>query len=180
MEHVIEAATSGRAKCRGCGQRIDKGSVRFGEQVENPYNDGVAMLWFHPPCGAFKRPEPFLEALSKTEANEPPTHIEDRDTLVAAANRGVEHRRLTRLDAVEHAASGRASCRHCRERIDKGALRIKLVWFEAGRFEPSGFLHLGCAAAYCESTDILARVRRFTHELADADWATVEAGLVGT
>ncbi|MDD9964807.1 MAG: hypothetical protein OXR73_01175 [Myxococcales bacterium] len=179
MEHVIEAATSRRAKCRGCGQRIDKGSLRFGEQVENPYNDGVTTLWFHPTCGAFKRPEPFLEAAEKMTEREGADTPDGFDALTAAAQRGLEHRRLARLDSAEAAASGRASCRHCRERIDKGALRIRLVWFEAGRFEPSGFLHLTCAAPYCGATDVLPRIRQFTTGLSDEAWAKVEQALAG-
>ena len=31
MAHVFESAPTGRAKCRGCGQPIGKGEIRFGE-----------------------------------------------------------------------------------------------------------------------------------------------------
>ena len=68
--HVIEPATSGRAKCRGCSQPIAKGELRFGERMPNPYGDGEMTLWFHLPCGAYKRPEPLLEALESTEADD--------------------------------------------------------------------------------------------------------------
>jgi hypothetical protein len=60
MPHVIEHATSGRAKCRGCGGRIDKDALRFGENRPNAYGDGEMTLWFHVPCAAYKRQEPFL------------------------------------------------------------------------------------------------------------------------
>src|SRR6478736_6926755 len=61
MPHVIEPATSARAKCRGCDQKIDKGELRFGERQPNAFGEGEMTLWFHVPCAAFKRPEPFLE-----------------------------------------------------------------------------------------------------------------------
>ena len=69
MPHTIEPAASGRAKCRGCGQKIAKDELRFGERLENPYGEGEMTLWFHLVCGVYKRPEPFLEMLAKTDAD---------------------------------------------------------------------------------------------------------------
>jgi len=37
MPHVIEPATSARAKCRGCDLKIDKGELRFGERQPNAF-----------------------------------------------------------------------------------------------------------------------------------------------
>ena len=39
MDHVIEPASSGRAKCRGCGRAIAKGELRLGERLPNPFTD---------------------------------------------------------------------------------------------------------------------------------------------
>ena len=66
MPHVIEPAPSGRASCRGCGGKIPNGSLRFGECLPNPYADegGEMTHWFHLPCAAYRRPEPFLETLA--------------------------------------------------------------------------------------------------------------------
>ncbi|NIL99791.1 MAG: hypothetical protein GTN89_02335, partial [Acidobacteria bacterium] len=60
MPHVLEPATSGRAKCRGCGQAIKKDEIRLGEKLPNPFAEGEMTHWYHPPCAAFKRPETFL------------------------------------------------------------------------------------------------------------------------
>ena len=79
MPHTIEPAASGRAKCRGCGQKIAKDELRFGERLENPYGEGEMTLWFHLVCGVYKRPEPFLEMLAKTDAD-----LESIDTPAAA------------------------------------------------------------------------------------------------
>ena len=62
VAHVIEPASSGRAKCRSCDQPIAKGELRFGERQPNAFGDGEMTLWFHLPCAAYSRPEPFLEA----------------------------------------------------------------------------------------------------------------------
>ncbi len=173
MAHRIEPATSARAKCRGCGERIATGELRFGEVLPNPFADGEMTLWFHLDCGAFKRPEPFLEAL---EALREP--LEDGERLAAEARRGLAHRRLPRVDGAGRAPTGRAQCRACRAPIDKGAWRVGLVFHEEGRFEPSGFVHARCAPAYFETADILSRVRRFSPALGEEDLAELQADLL--
>ena len=50
MPHLIEAATSGRAKCRGCGGTIENQTPRFGERIANPFGRGDATLWFSTPA----------------------------------------------------------------------------------------------------------------------------------
>ena len=170
--HRIEPASSARAKCRGCGERIAGGELRFGESLKNPFADGEMTLWFHLECAAFKRPEPFLETL---EAQSEP--LEDRERLAAEARLGLAHRRLPRVDGAGRAPTGRAQCRACRAPIEKGAWRIALVFYEEGRFAPSGFVHAGCTRAYLETTDVLSRVRRFSPELREDDLALLAAEL---
>jgi hypothetical protein len=164
MAHLIETAPTGRAKCRGCGRRIAAAELRFGERLPNPFADGETTYWYHLDCGAFKRPEPFLEALAARE--EP---LDGRERLESEAKRGVAHRRLPRVDGAERAPTGRAQCRSCREPIAKGAVRIRLVFFEDGRFEPSGYVHARCARTYFETTDVLPRVKRFAPDLGNED-----------
>ena len=166
--HVIEPAATGRAKCRGCGRAIAAGELRFGERLPNPFADGETTLWFHLECAAFKRPEPFLEAVSaRTEP------LPDGERLRTDAERGVAHRRLPRVNGAERDPSGRARCRSCKEAIAKGAWRIPLVFFEDGRFEAGGFVHARCAGTYFETLDLLPRVRRFSPGLGDEDLAAL-------
>ena len=50
MPHVLERATTGRAKCRGCGSAIAKDTVRVGDAVPNLFADkegAEAMHWYH-------------------------------------------------------------------------------------------------------------------------------------
>lgn len=162
MAHVIEPATSGRAKCRGCGKRIEKGELRLGERLPNPFAEGEMTHWYHVVCGAYKRPAPALEALAETSET-----VEDAERIAAEVRLGVEHRRLPRVDGAQRAPTGRARCRSCRETIDKQAWRISLVYFEDGRFQPSGFVHARCAPAYFGTTELLPRVRHFSPELDD-------------
>ena len=172
MAHVIQPAPTARAKCRGCGERIAAGVMRFGEVLPNPFAEGELTQWFHLECAAFKRPEPFLETL---EARTEP--LEDADPLRAEAQRGIAHRRLPRVSGAERAASGRAQCRSCRTAIEKGAWRIALVFHEEGRFSPSGSIHPRCAQAYLETTDVLPRLKRFSPALTEEDLRAIEAEL---
>jgi Poly(ADP-ribose) polymerase and DNA-Ligase Zn-finger region len=71
VPHVFESAPSSRSRCRGCAGTIERGELRFGERLPNPYAEGEMTLWFHPVCAAYKRPQPFLEALGQTLENVP-------------------------------------------------------------------------------------------------------------
>ena len=160
VPHVFEPASSGRAKCRGCGQTIARGELRFGERLPNPFADGEMTLWFHPLCAAYKRPDAVLQALAEAAAGVP-----DAAALEKAARGSAAHRRLPRIDGAERAPSGQAKCRNCKQRIERGAWRVRLVFFEEGRFMPGGNVHLECREAYFETGDILSPVLHFSPAL---------------
>jgi len=162
VAHVFEIAPSGRARCRGCGQRIERGERRFGERLPNPYAEGEMTLWFHPLCAAYKRPEPVLEALEASAGD-----LADREVLERAARGSAAHRRLPRIDGAERAPSGQAKCRSCREPIPREAWRIRLTFYNDGRFDPGGFVHFGCREAYFETRDIAEQVLHFSPALSD-------------
>lgn len=164
MAHVFESAPSGRAKCRGCGQLIPRGELRFGEHVPNPYAEGEMTLWFHPLCAAYKRPEPLLQALTQTRED-----IPHREELQAAALASLAHRRRPRIDGAERAPSGQAVCRSCRQPIARGSWRVRLVFYEDGRFSAGGFVHLACRKAYFETDEILDQVLHFSWALSEGE-----------
>jgi hypothetical protein len=175
MTQLIQEAPTARAKCRGCGERIAAGELRFGESVPNPFADGETTQWYHLLCGAYKRPEPFLECLAaRTEP------LNDAERLKSEAERGVAHRRLPRINGAERSPSGRAQCRQCREPVPKGAWRIPLVFFEDGRFEAAGFIHASCAEAYFETADLLPRLKQFSPNLTDQDLTDLQSALPGS
>ncbi|HVW68587.1 MAG TPA: hypothetical protein VHB68_06405 [Steroidobacteraceae bacterium] len=164
MSHLFTPAPSGRSKCRGCAQPIRKGELRFGETLPNPFAGGEMTLWFHPLCAAYKLPESMLEGLKENaEANV------DRATLERAAQRSIEHPRTSRIDGAERAPGGQAMCRSCREPIAKGSWRIRIVYYEEGRFAPGGFIHVGCRKDYFETDDILDPVLQFSPDLGEAE-----------
>jgi hypothetical protein len=164
MPHTFEPASSGRAKCRGCGQSIARGELRFGERLPNPFGEGEMTLWFHPLCAAYKRPEAVLQALAESREGVP-----EPATLEGAARGNSAQRRLPRIDGAERAPSGQAKCRSCKQPIPRGAWRIRLVFFEEGRFMPGGFVHLDCRGDYFESLDVLGPLLHFSQGLSDAE-----------
>ena len=151
------------------------GELRFGESLPNPFAEGEMTHWFHLDCAAFKRPQPLLETLgARTEP------LEGAERLKAEAERGIAHRRLPRINGAERSTSARAQCRSCRGNIAKGAWRISLVFYEDGRFAPSGFIHVPCAAAYFETADVLPRLKHFSRNLSDEDLRELQAELQGS
>jgi hypothetical protein len=166
MPHLLEPATSGRAKCRGCGRPIASGELRFGERLPNPFAEGETTLWFHPLCAAYKRPEPVLEHLAEGASSVP-----DAAALERAARASSAQRRLPRIDGAECAPSGQAKCRSCKQRIERGSWRIRLVFFEEGRFAPGGSIHLDCRGDYFEGHDVLAPMLHFSPALSDDERA---------
>ena len=170
MTSLIEPAATARSKCRGCGERIASGVLRFGETLPNPFVDGDTTHWFHLQCAAYKRPAPFLEIAAASGA--PAAAV-----LISAAELGVAHRRLPRVNGGERAPTGRARCRSCRELIERDVWRISLTFFEEYRFAASGFVHAACAAQYFETIDVVDRVAHFSPAL-DAAAQTVERSAI--
>jgi hypothetical protein len=174
VSHVFEPASSGRAKCRGCGRAIARGEVRFGERLPNPFAEGEMTVWFHPLCAAYKRPDAVLETLAAAPAGVP-----EREALERAAHGSLAQRRLPRIDGAEKAPGAQAKCRHCREPIARGTWRIRLVFYQDGRFAPGGFIHLDCRRAYFEADDVLEPVLHFSPDLSDDERAELKRALRG-
>jgi hypothetical protein len=168
----IQAAPSGRAKCKGCGGAIAKGELRFGETGPNSYGEGEATSWFHLACAALMRPEKLLPVLEGATEE-----LAERAWLTETAQLGVEHHRLPRLVRAERASSGRAHCRSCRELIAKGEWRFALQMFEEGRPNPIGTIHASCAEAYFGTADVASRAQRLTPSLSEADLKDLKQAL---
>ncbi|HEX2733612.1 MAG TPA: hypothetical protein VHM70_18510 [Polyangiaceae bacterium] len=152
---LLEPASSGRATCRACAQKIAKGELRLGERLPNPYTETDTSYWFHLPCAAYRRSKSLLtvieQQLGSAELQADPLS----PALRRVAELGREHYRLDRITKTELAPTGRARCRHCREAIASGSLRFALTIFQEGRFNPMGFVHATCAEAYFGTKDLL-------------------------
>jgi hypothetical protein len=128
--------------------------------------------WFHLTCAAYRRPEPLLDTLAAAAGT-----VADVDQLTRAAQLGVTHRRLPRVSTAGRASSGRATCRACKNAIPKDTWRIALVFYDDGRFVPSGFIHAACTQPYIETTDIIDRIKHFSADLTAADLEDLRAAM---
>jgi hypothetical protein len=164
VSSLLEPAPSARAKCRGCAQPIQRGELRFGERLPNNFGSGEMTLWFHPLCAAYKLPKQLLAALAETTGEVP-----DRETLERVANTSAAQERAQRIDGAERAPSGQAACRSCREPIAKGSWRIRVVYYEEGRFSPGGYVHLACRRTYFEADELLDQVLNFSPALTSSE-----------
>jgi hypothetical protein len=166
MPHLLEVAPTGRAKCRGCNDKIAAKELRFGERLPNPFSDdgGEMTHWFHLTCAAYRRPEALVETIEASTEE-----IPDRERLLHEAKLGITFRRLPRVSTADRAPTGRATCRACKTLIDKDAWRIALMYYEDGRFTPSGYMHTKCVKEYLETTEIRPRLAHFSPALSAAE-----------
>jgi len=119
-------------------------------------------VWFHLTCAAYKRPLPFLEGL-----RDAPEEFAEKIQLERAARASLAHRRAPRINGAERAPTGQARCRSCHQPILRGTWRIRIVFYEEGRFSPGGYVHLACRQAYFETDEILDQVLHFSPHLSD-------------
>ena len=144
----IEYAKSGRAGCKGCGEKILQDGLRLGKMVPSPHFDGFVPLWHHVPCYFRKKKcecdvadiEGFMdikfddqklikELISGTTKVVVPVKTKGKGKAGGggAAGGGAKSEYEVGDYAVEVAKSGRAKCRECEQPIAAGALRCGLV-----------------------------------------------------
>lgn len=179
MAHTLEPASSGRAKCRGCGELIRKGELRFGERLPNPFADGDMTIWFHPLCAAYRRPDSVAATLPELDADVYTQQPGLRDNLEQAVQMSLQHHRAARLGRAERASSGRAKCRHCRETIEKDSWRLPLMFFEEGIFNRSGFIHAACSRDYVDGAHVIPLILHFADNTTAAEQAELQLALTG-
>ena len=143
----VEYAKSGRSSCKRCKEGIEKDELRFSRCVQSPHFDGKMDTWHHMGC--------FFDAKWAPKSH---TEIVGVGTLRPADQRLIKQRAPSSAPSAggpaaidgdmqaEYAASGRAVCRHCNEKIDKGEPRV--AYPGASESRPGMIVpkwhHLGC------------------------------------
>jgi hypothetical protein len=176
MAHTVEVAKSGRATCRGCRQKIEKGAVRFGEETPNMFSEegGMTYRWWHLVCAAKgKMANEVRDALKGFTGDVP-----ERDKLDALIK---EHLHAD-YPYAERAPNGRAHCRVCDATIPKGDLRVafeRIVETAMGMQRGPGYLHSACTLGYKDAAaigkDALIAVLREHSNISAADKDTLAA-----
>ncbi len=120
-----------------------------------------------------KRPQKLEPALQSFPADVP-----DRARLEAIVREGIDNPKLWAILRAERAASGRATCQECHEKIAKDELRIAFEReAEATGMAASSFVHAKCAPAHFGPAGLLAKLERTTSELDATDFAELKAAL---
>ena len=132
--------------------------------------------WFHLLCAAYKRPQSLLDALHAQNSAE----VGDRSALQRAARSSLASRRIPRIDGVERSPTGQARCRDCRNLIERGSWRIRIAYYENGRFFPGGFLHLACRTTYFEAQEVVDQLMYFSPALSEDERAELRQTCAAT
>lgn len=150
----IETSPSGRAQCRGCKKKIEKGDLRFAESYVIPGTDQEGQRYFHLICAAAKLGAQLHEAMTAFEGEIPnKTEIEEAIKKAPAKKGGPPK---GKFPAADRAPTGRARCIQCSEAIDKGSFRVAIEReIDTGTFvtKGAGYMHPKCAPDWTESND---------------------------
>lgn len=177
MSHVIEEAKSGRAKCRKCKEKIEKGHLRFGHEVPNAFDEGsMTHQWYHLKCAAEKLPRELSQTLAGFDDDVP-----DRDELEQLIEKNRKKQKPTTFPYADAATTGRSSCIVCGDKIEKGELRVAVEReVDAGGFsrKSAGYLHPACCVEYDELPDnLLDSIRANSTSLEDDQLDELEQAL---
>ena len=151
MEPVkIEAARSGRSRCRQCRRAIKKGELRLGIEVAGSgRHDGPIQHWFHLACAAVaEHRDRLARALAAHDGPAPSI-----DELVARW----EASRPLPLPRVERASAVR-SCVHCRAPIGKGGLCVAAAANAGGSRGRPRYLHCECAGPHTRDPSLAEKL----------------------
>jgi hypothetical protein len=172
MSDTIEAAPTGRASCRRCREKIEKGELRFGERIPSAYGEGEQTLWYHLRCAAERLPAKLEVALAAHDGDVP-----GREELFTVIEGGKQNEKLAAVQKVDHAPTARAHCQHCHEAIPKGELRVGVDRDQEGMMPTISYLHVRCAPAYLGEAGLKDKLLRAGHDLSAEDQAALRKAL---
>ena len=177
MAHTIEVAKSGRSTCRGCREKIEKGVLRFGEEVPNMFSEegGTTFRWWHLECAVTKGK---LANQVRDTLKTYPGEVPDRAKLDALIQENLH----ADFPYAERAPNGRAHCRVCAETIEKGSLRVafeRVVETGMGVQRGAGYVHSTCTLQFEDAKklghDALMKALFEHSKLSDADEKQITA-----
>ncbi|GAB0091469.1 Poly [Sergentomyia squamirostris] len=142
LPYQSEYAKSGRAACKGCKEKIDKGELRIAVMVQSAFHDGKQPNWHHSSCFFMKQRPAAVGDISgfgllRTDDQKFITEeIAKGGQPVTVAAKGKGKKRsaaaqvLLKDYGVEYSKSDRATCCGCQQKILKGLVRIKKIVYD--------------------------------------------------
>ncbi len=161
MSHIIEVAKSGRSKCRTCREKIEKNTLRFGEEVINtpePY-----FRYHHLKCVSETNPVELSNTLENTKED-----IPDKETLLALINESKKkliYGFLTDYNFKNFADTHYDRCHYCGERILENLIIVEERGSFADERGEKTYLHVSCAKHAIDDDHIVETIRKNSHKL---------------
>ncbi len=170
MGHIIENAKSGRSKCRTCKAKIEKDTIRFGEEVANEFaSDGyeTTYKYHHLKCAAKSKPIELDSVINGTKEKIP--NKEELLKLIADSKKKIKP---SNYPYAELSPSGRAKCIHCGEPIPKDEVRVVIEQeIDTGSFTKMGpaYIHAFCANKVVEDDNLIETLKTNSTTLSEDD-----------
>ncbi len=153
MSNIIEKAKSGRAKCRTCGEKIEKGVYRFGEEV-NTY-DHPSFRYHHLECVAKINPVELDKVLNNTK--EDISNKEELKALIVKSKKKF-------IYGESYDYPGKLRCYYCGERIHENLIIVQ----EEGSFTTERretYIHVACARHAIDDDNIIETIKENKYKL---------------
>lgn len=147
LPYDAEYAISGRASCKACKVKIDKGVLRIAAMVQSAFYDGKQANWYHEECFFKKQRPKSADEIGRLNALRNADQKRIREAIIStssglvmpvekgkkgkASKRAAESSSGALRDfAVEYSKSSRATCRVCEIKICKDEVRISKTVFD--------------------------------------------------
>ncbi|XP_053602526.1 poly [ADP-ribose] polymerase [Plodia interpunctella] len=148
LPYYTEYATSSRAGCKGCKDKIAQGNLRIARMVQSAFHDGKQPNWYHEEC-FFEKQRPSsvdeianFNKLKSADQKRIVNKINEvgQSAVLVVKNEKSKGKSKKRASTsvvgalkdfgVEYSKSSRASCKHCEIKICKDEVRIRKTVFD--------------------------------------------------
>ncbi|KGN57935.1 poly [ADP-ribose] polymerase 1 isoform X1 [Cucumis sativus] len=149
----VEYAKSSRSSCKTCKSPIQKENLRFGKMVQATQFDGFMPMWNHAACILKKAKQiksiddvEGLDSLRWEDQLKIRQYVEDSVAAAAVVVTPIEY-------GIEVSQTSRASCKHCKQKIMKGEVRLSTVLDGKGT-KGLAWYHANCYMEQCPSAQV--------------------------
>ncbi|CAK9323528.1 unnamed protein product [Citrullus colocynthis] len=149
----VEYAKSSRSSCMTCENPIHKENLRFGKMVQATQFDGFMTIWNHAACILKKAKQirsiddvEGLDSLRWEDQQKIKQYVEDSGPAAVVAIMPVEY-------GIEVSQTSRASCKHCKQKIMKGEVRLSTALDGKGA-KGLTWYHANCYMEHSPSTQV--------------------------
>ncbi|XP_038887409.1 poly [ADP-ribose] polymerase 1-like isoform X2 [Benincasa hispida] len=147
----VEYAKSSRSSCKTCENPIQKENLRFGKMVQATQFDGFMPMWNHAAC--ILKKEKQIKSIDDVEGLDL-LRWEDQQKIRQYVEDSVAAVAVTPVECgIEVSQTSRANCKHCKQKIMKGEVRLSSAVDSKGAKGLARY-HANCYIEQCPSTHV--------------------------